>query len=169
MAREARRSPTGGRPRTDATSRYQHWLLKSEPSVYPFDQLVAEGRTAWTGVRNFSARIHLRAMKKGDHCLYYHSNEGKEVVGVARVVREGYPDPTQNDDEDWTAVDIEPVLSLARPVTLAEMRAHPRLGKMMIFRQGRLSVVPVTGDEYDTVLALGATPQGTRQLRRSRR
>jgi predicted RNA-binding protein with PUA-like domain len=131
---------------------------------------VAEGNTAWTGVRNFTARNHLRAMKKGDLCLYYHSNEGKVVVGVARVVREAYPDPTQSDEEDWTAVDLEPVESLARTVTLAEMRDHPRLSKMMIFRQGRLSVVPVTDEEYETVLALGAAaPNEARPAPKRRR
>jgi predicted RNA-binding protein with PUA-like domain len=132
-----------------------HWLIKSEPSAYSFEQLVADGKTAWTGVRNFTARNNLRAMRAGDPCLYYHSNEGKAVVGVARVVREGYEDPTSEEGGDWTAVDVEPVKALARPVTLAEMREHPVLGKMMLFRQGRLSVVPVTKDEFDTVLELG--------------
>jgi predicted RNA-binding protein with PUA-like domain len=146
----------------------QHWLIKSEPSVYPFAQLVADGKTAWTGVRNFTARNHLRAMKKGDACLYYHSNEGKAVVGVARVAREGYPDPTQGDDEDWTAVDVEPMSVLARPVPLAEMRDHPRLGKMMMFRQGRLSVVPVTEAEYAAVLALGADAERRSTQKRPR-
>ncbi len=131
-----------------------HWLIKSEPSAYSYEQLVADGETAWTGVRNFTARNNLRAMKKGDLCLYYHSNEGKAVVGVARVLREGYEDPTAK-GEDWTAVDVEPVKALARPVPLAEMRDHPLLGKMMMFRQGRLSVVPVTKEEFDAVLELG--------------
>ena len=131
-----------------------HWLIKSEPSAYSFEQLEKDGTTAWTGVRNFTARNNLRAMKKGDLCLYYHSTEGKAVVGVARVAREGYPDPSAKDG-DWTAVDVEPVKPLARPVELGEMREHPLLGKMMIFRQGRLSVVPVTKDEFDAVLELG--------------
>jgi predicted RNA-binding protein with PUA-like domain len=130
-----------------------HWLVKSEPGAYSFEQLVADGQTAWTGVRNFAARNNLRAMKKGDLCLFYHSGEGKAVVGVARVVREGYQDPTTKDD--WTAVDVAPVKALARPVTLAEMRDHERLGKMEMFRQGRLSVVPVTKDEFETVVELG--------------
>jgi len=131
-----------------------HWLIKSEPSAYAFEQLVADGKTAWTGVRNYTARNNLRAMKKGDLCLYYHSNEGKAVVGVARVVREAYPDPT-SEDEDWSAVDVEPVRALARPVPLDAMREHRVLGKMMMFRQGRLSVVPVTKEEFDAVLELG--------------
>ena len=116
-------------------------------------RLVADKRTTWDGVRNFEARNNLRAMKTGDLLLYYHSNEGKEVVGIARVVRDGYQDPT--DQDDWTAVDVEPVRALARPVGLAEMREHPLLGKMMIFRRGRLSVVPVTEEEFKAVLGLG--------------
>lgn len=130
-----------------------HFLVKSEPSVYPFDRLVTEGRTSWDGVRNFEARNNLRAMKKGDLLLFYHSNEGKAVVGVARVAREAYQDPTT--DEDWSVVDVEPVKALKRPVTLDEMRAHKLLGKMMIFRRSRLSVVPVTDEEFDTVVELG--------------
>src|SRR5579883_556542 len=119
-----------------------HWLIKSEPFKYAFEQLVRDGRTRWDGVRNFEARNSLRAMKKGDPCLFYHSNEGKAVVGVARVAREAYPDPTT--DEDFSAVDVEPVRALARPVGLDEMRTHPVLGKMAMFRRPRLSVVPVT-------------------------
>jgi predicted RNA-binding protein with PUA-like domain len=133
-----------------------HWLIKSEPTAYSYDQLVTDGRTAWTGVRNFAARNTLRAMRKGDLVLFYHSSEGKAVVGVARVVREGYADPTQDPEgEDWTAVDIEPVRPLKVPVTLDEMRVHPVLGKMVIFRQTRLSVVPVTREEFDLVVDLG--------------
>jgi predicted RNA-binding protein with PUA-like domain len=133
-----------------------HWLIKSEPTAYSFDQLVADKGTAWTGVRNFAARNSLRAMKKGDLCLFYHSSEGKAVVGIARVVREAYADPTQDPEgEDWSAVDIEPVRALKTPVTLDEMRAHPVLGKMVIFRQTRLSVVAVTKEEFDTAVELG--------------
>src|SRR5579872_5905101 len=108
------------------------FLVKSEPSVYSFDQLVADGKTVWDGVRNFEARNNLRAMKKGDLCLFYHSNEGKAVVGVARVSGEGRPDPK---DAEWTAVEIEPVRSLARPVTLAEMREHRVLAGMAMVRK----------------------------------
>jgi predicted RNA-binding protein with PUA-like domain len=140
-----------------------HFLIKSEPYVYSFDQLVADGRTAWTGVRNFEARNHLRSMKQGDLCLYYHSNEGKAVVGVARVVREAYQDPTT--DDDWSAVDVEPVRALAHPVTLQEMRSHPVIGKMMMFRRPRLSVVPVTRAEFEAVLALGDARTKARRLR----
>jgi predicted RNA-binding protein with PUA-like domain len=130
----------------------QHWLTKSEPSKYAFEQLVKDGRTTWDGVRNFEARNNLRAMKKGDLVLYYHSNEGKSVVGVARVAREAYPDPSS--DDDWSAVDIEPVRALARPVSLDELRNDRVLGQMMIFRRPRLSVVPVTAEEFELVLAL---------------
>ncbi len=131
-----------------------YWLIKSEPSAYAFEQLVKDGKTAWTGVRNFTARNNLRAMKTGDLCLYYHSNEGKAVVGVAKVAREAYADPTAKEGE-WSCVDVEPVRALARGVTLDEMRKHRVLGKMMMFRQGRLSVVPVTKEEFDAVLELG--------------
>jgi predicted RNA-binding protein with PUA-like domain len=129
----------------------QHWLIKSEPSTYSFDRLVAEGRTVWDGVRNFEARNNLRSMKKGDLCFFYHSNEGKAVVGIARVSREAYPDPR---DADWTAVDVEPVRALARPVTLEEMRNDRVLAGMAMVRRPRISVTPVTPEEYETVLAL---------------
>ena len=131
-----------------------HWLVKSEPSAYSYDQLVADGRTAWTGVRNFEARNNLRAMKKGDLLLFYHSNEGKAVVGVAKVVREAYQDATTKDD--WSAVDVEPVKALKRPVTLDEMRSDRTCSKMMLFRRTRLSVVPVTTAEFEAVLALAS-------------
>jgi predicted RNA-binding protein with PUA-like domain len=131
-----------------------HWLVKSEPSAYSFDQLVADGRTVWNGVRNFEARNNLRAMKKGDLVLFYHSNEGKAVVGVAKVVREAYQDPTTKDD--WSAVDVEPVKALKRPVTLDEMRSDRTCSKMMLFRRTRLSVVPVTPPEFEAILALAS-------------
>ncbi len=131
----------------------QCWLIKSEPFKYSFEQLVSDGRTTWDGVRNYEARNNLRAMKKGDSCLFYHSNEGKAVVGLAKVAREAYQDPTTT--EDWSAVDVEPVRALRKPVTLEAMRGHPLLKEMMIFRRGRLSVVPVTKAELDAVLALG--------------
>ena len=137
-----------------ASSARGHWLVKSEPSAYSYDQLVADGHTAWTGVRNFEARNNLRAMKKGDLCLFYHSNEGKAVVGVAKVTRAAFQDPTTKDD--WSAVDVEPVKALARPVTLDEMRADRTCSKMMLFRRTRLSVVPVTPQEFEAVLALAS-------------
>jgi predicted RNA-binding protein with PUA-like domain len=131
----------------------RHWLIKSEPSKYSFEQLVADGHTAWEGVRNFAARNNLRAMKKGDLCLYYHSTEGKAVVGVARVAREAYPDPTAKNG-DFSAVDVEPVRPLARAISLDELRSHRVLSKMMIFRQPRLSVVPIADEEFEGVLEL---------------
>ncbi len=134
-------------------AKHAHFLVKSEPSAFSFDQLVKDGRATWDGVRNFEARNNLRAMKKGDLVLFYHSNEGKAVVGIARVSREAYPDPTSK--EDWSAVDVEPVRALKRPVTLDEMRGHELLGKMVLFRKSRLSVVPVTGEEFEAVVALG--------------
>ena len=130
----------------------QYFLVKSEPFKYPFDKLTADGRTTWDGVRNFAARNNLRAMKIGDECLFYHSGEGKAVVGIARVAREAYQDPTTKDD--FSAVDLEPVRALPRPVALAELRADRVCSKMMIFRQPRLSVVPVTREEFDAVVAL---------------
>jgi len=132
-----------------------HWLVKSEPSAYSYDQLVADGRTVWNGVRNFEARNNLRAMKAGDLLLYYHSNEGKEIVGVARVARTAYPDPTS--DEDWSVVGVEPVVPLARPVGLAAIKAEPRLQEMALLRRSRLSVVPVTAAEFRLILQIGKT------------
>lgn len=128
-----------------------HYLIKSEPSVYPFRQLVADGRTAWEGVRNFEARNHLRSMKNGDTAFFYHSNEGKEIVGIARVVREAYQDPTTT--EDWSVVDVEPVRALARPVTLSAIKADPFLSTMLLVRRSRISVVPMTEAEWNAVLA----------------
>src|SRR6202050_4472043 len=120
------------------------WLVKSEPSVFSWSKLVADGVAVWDGVRNFEARNNLRAMKKGDELLFYHSNEGKAVVGTARVAREAYPEPTSPEGGDGPGVDIEPVRALKRPVTLDEMRAHKLLSTMAMFRKSRLSVVPVT-------------------------
>jgi predicted RNA-binding protein with PUA-like domain len=142
----------------DGPMKKQHFLIKSEPYKYSFSDLARDGKTTWDGVRNFEARNNLRAMKKGDLCLFYHSNEGKEIVGIARVARGGYPDPTSK--EDWSAVDIEPVKPLARSIALDEMRAHRLLGRMMIFRKQRLSVVPVTDEEFKTVLELSREKAG---------
>ena len=130
-----------------------HFLIKSEPSKYSFDRLVADGHAVWDGVRNFEARNNLRAMKKGDLCLFYHSTEGKAVVGIARVSREAYPDPTA-EGEDWSVVDVEPVRALARPVGLDELRSSKPLANMMMLRRPRLSVVSVTPEEFDVILDL---------------
>ncbi len=131
------------------------WLIKSEPTVYPWTQLVAEKSAVWDGIRSFEARTNLRAMKKGDLLLFYHSNVGKAVVGVARVKREAYQDPTT--DEDWSAIEIEPVKALAQPVTLAEIRGAKALANMALVKKSRLSVSPVTKPELDAVLAAGKT------------
>ena len=132
-----------------------YWLVKSEPTVYPWSKLEAEKTAVWDGVRSFEARNNLRAMKKGDLAFFYHSNEGKSVVGVARVKREAYQDPTT--EEDWSVVDFEPVKALTREVTLAEMRAIKPLADMALLKKSRLSVSPVTKDEFDAVLAAGKT------------
>jgi len=130
------------------------WLLKSEPSTYSFERLVADGKTRWDGVRNFTARNHLREMKEGDRCLFYHSGEGKEVVGVARVVRTAFPDPTAP-GEDWSAVEIAPVKAFPRPVTLAEMKADKELTELPMLRLSRLSVSPVNEAQFRRILQLG--------------
>jgi predicted RNA-binding protein with PUA-like domain len=132
-----------------------YWLIKSEPYKYPFSQLQKDKITTWDGVRNFEARNNLRAMKKGDFALFYHSNEGKEVVGVARVKKEAYADPTT--DEDWSVVDFEPVVALAQPVGLADIKKNAKLAQMQLLRRSRLSVVPVTPGEFKEVLAKGKT------------
>jgi predicted RNA-binding protein with PUA-like domain len=132
----------------------QFWLVKQEPSDYPWSQLVSDGRTAWTGVRNFAARLHLRAMRLGDRVLYYHSGEGPEVVGVARVARASYPDPTAKEGE-WVAVDLEPLEPLKRPVSLATIKADPSLRNLPLIRQSRLSVMPVGELEFARLLVLG--------------
>ena len=130
-----------------------YWLLKSEPDVYSFDQLMAEGETVWNGVRNNAARLHLRAMKAGDEALFYHSNIGKEAVGLCRISREAYPDPT-DDSGQWVAVSVQPIRKLARPVTLAEMKAEPGLAEFQLIRQSRLSVVPVRDEEWALILRM---------------
>lgn len=124
-----------------------YWLVKSEPDVYGFDDLLREGRSRWDGVRNYQARNNLRAMKVGDLCLFYHSNIGLEVVGIARVEREHYPDPTA-EKGDWSCVDLVPVARLARPMSLAEIKAHPDLQQVGLVRNGRLSVMPLSEAEF---------------------
>jgi len=134
-----------------------HWLVKSEPYKYSFDQLTRDGRTTWDGVRNFEARNNLRAMKRGDLLLYYHSNEGKAVVGIARVAGEARPDPSA-EGEDWSIIDVEPVKPLKAPVTLAQIKADKKLVDFALLRRSRLSVVPVTPAQFEHILALGKTP-----------
>ncbi len=131
-----------------------YWLVKSEPSVYSWEQLIKDKKTTWDGVRNYSARIHLRAMKKGDEVLYYHSNEGMEIVGIAKVYKEAYQDPTTEDD--WAAVDLKPVKKLKKAVTLSQVKTDKRLTEMALVRLGRLSVQPVTKDEWKIIMELAA-------------
>ena len=133
----------------------QHWLVKSEPHKYSWEKFNKEGRTYWDGVRNYQARNNLREMKTGDLVLYYHSNEGKEVVGIAKVVEEAYQDPT-TEDNNWLVVEIEPVKTLKVPVTLETIKADPQLQNMGLVRQGRLSVMGVKKEEFDRILALGS-------------
>jgi predicted RNA-binding protein with PUA-like domain len=132
------------------------WLVKSEPSVYSFDQLTKDGQTRWDGVRNYAARLHLRAMKKGDDVFFYHSNEGLEIVGIAKVAKEAYPDPTATEG-DWSAVDIKAVKKLKKPVAMADIKKDKRLGQMALVRIGRLSVQPVTEEEKKIVLEMAGT------------
>jgi predicted RNA-binding protein with PUA-like domain len=126
------------------------WLMKSEPHVYAWHDLVRDGGTEWDGVRNNAARLHLRAMKVGDEAFFYHSGEERSVVGVMRIAREGQPDPK---DGDWVSVAVEPVRALA-PVTLKAIKSDPRLAKMELIRQSRLSVAPVRDEEWAAILEL---------------
>jgi len=134
----------------------QYWLVKQEPGDYSWSDLEKDGHTAWTGVRNFQARSNLRAMKKGDLAFFYHSGEEKQVVGIAKVVKEAYPDPTAA-GEDWSAVDIAPVKSLKKAVTLTDVKAQKQLQDMKLVRQSRLSVSPVTSSQFEQILRLGET------------
>ena len=134
-----------------------HWLVKSEPSTYGWTQLVAEKRTLWTGVRNFTARNHLAAMKKGDLVLFYHSGEGKAVVGVAKVTAEAQPDPTANAGEGWVAAELAPVKALAAPVTLAAIKAEPKLREIPLVKLSRLSVMPIPKPAFERILGMGKT------------
>lgn len=133
----------------------RYWLIKSEPFKYAWERFVADGRTHWDGVRNFEARNNLRAMSLGDLALFYHSNEGKQIVGIAKVVRAAYADPTS--DEDWSVVDVEPLRPLVQPVTLEAVKADKLLSKMALVRRSRLSVASVEPAEFTRVLALGRT------------
>jgi predicted RNA-binding protein with PUA-like domain len=133
-----------------------YWLVKSEPEAYAWATFVKDGKTAWTGVRNYTARLNLRAMKKGDTVFFYHSNEGKEVVGVAQVIKEAYPDATA-EEGDWSCVDLKPLKALAKPVTLVDMKADAALKEMIFVKQSRLSVSPVTAAQAERLLKLGGT------------
>lgn len=130
-----------------------YWLIKSEPYKYHWDDLVKDEQTYWDGVRNYAARNHMKDMKKGDLLLFYHSNEGKEIVGIAKVVKEFYQDPTTDDDK-WVVVDVAPERKLKTPVTLADIKAEPVLSEMKLVKIGRLSVSPVTKAEFDKVIEM---------------
>ncbi len=134
----------------------EHWLVKSEPGAYSWETFVKEKGTVWTGVRNPMARNHLAAMKRGDAVLFYHSGEGKAVVGLARVAKEAHPDPTA-DDPKWLAVDLAPVKPLAEPVTLAEIKAQASLREIPLVRLSRLSVMPLPAAAFTKILAMGKT------------
>jgi predicted RNA-binding protein with PUA-like domain len=134
----------------------QYWLMKSEPSKYSFQQLVRDQSTMWDGIRNFEARNNLRAMKVGDLALFYHSNEGKSVVGVARVTRGAYPDPTAQ-GEDWSVIDLEPVTPLKAPVSLDAIRSELDLAEIALLKRPRISVVPVSKEQFARILKMGKT------------
>lgn len=131
-----------------------YWLVKSEPIKYSWEKFKEEKKTFWDGVRNFQARNNLRGMKKGDLVLFYHSNEGKEIVGIAQVVKEAYQDPT-TEDPNWVVVDLKPHLSLKKPVTLEQIKDDAILSQTGLIRQSRLSVMSFTKDQFDRVLLLG--------------
>lgn len=130
-----------------------YWLVKSEPSVYAYEQLEKDKQTSWTGIRNYAARIHLKAMKKGDEVLYYHSNEGLDIVAIAKVSKEFYQDPT-TDDDAWVTVDLKPYKRLKNPVSLVQIKNDKRLANMALVRIGRLSVQPVTEEEWKVIMEL---------------
>ncbi|RZK48708.1 MAG: EVE domain-containing protein [Pedobacter sp.] len=132
-----------------------YWLVKSEPFKYSWEQFLKDGRTFWDGVRNYQARNNLREMKEGDLVLFYHSNEGKQVVGVAKVVKEFYQDPT-TEDPNWVVVDLVPVETLKKPVTLAQIKADEYLQDISLVRQGRLSVMSLKVAEFDRIISLGS-------------
>ena len=131
-----------------------HWLIKSEPFKYSWDKFVEDKQTFWDGVRNYAARNNLRSMKKGDEVFFYHSNEGLEIVGICKVAKEAYQDPT-TEDPNWVVVDFKPVRKMKKPVSLATIKADVRLENMAIIKLSRLSVSPVTDHEWKVILELG--------------
>jgi len=130
-----------------------YWLMKSEPFKYSWDQLLKDKRTFWDGVRNYAARNNLRAMRKGDRAFFYHSNEGVEIVGIAEIIKEAYQDPTTS-EAAWVSVDIKPIQTLKKPVSLAQIKADKRLANMALIRLARLSVQPVTEKEWQIIMEL---------------
>lgn len=132
------------------------WLVKQEPSKYSWEEFLKDKKTYWDGVRNYQARNNLQAMKKGDQVFFYHSVVGKQIMGVAQVTRESYPDPT-TDDPAWVVVDLKPVKTLKVPVTLEQIKSHPQLKEISLIKQSRLSVMPLTQSEYKIILEMGKT------------
>jgi predicted RNA-binding protein with PUA-like domain len=134
----------------------KYWLVKSEPFEYSYDDLVKEKRTMWDGIRNYAARLHLRGMKKGDLVLFYHSRKGLEIVGICKVVKEYYPDPTA-ESGDWSVVDVKPVKRMKKPVTLKEIKQTPALAEIPLVRISRLSVMPIDEKSFKLILKMGET------------
>lgn len=150
-----RGKPSSKKSKSKPTGASGYWMVKQEPDTYSWDDFVRDGRTDWTGVRNFQARNNLRQMKVADRVLFYHSGKGKSVVGIAEVAKAGYPDPTSR-DAGWVAVDIKPLKALSEPVPLASIRYHPKLGKLPLIRQSQLSVMPLTKEEFDVIVTMGS-------------
>ncbi|HKW52141.1 MAG TPA: EVE domain-containing protein [Stellaceae bacterium] len=135
----------------------RYWLLKSEPSAYSWDQLVKDGRTNWSGVRNFQAANNLKAMKTGDRAFFYHSNEGLDIVGIVEIVKEAYPDPSDKQGR-FIMVDVRPLQPVKQPVTLAAIKAEPKLADLALVKQSRLSVVPVAAEEWRVICKMAGVP-----------
>jgi predicted RNA-binding protein with PUA-like domain len=133
-----------------------YWLVKSEPSIYSWQQFLEDGETCWSGIRNYAARLHLNTMRKGDHVVFYHSNEGLEAVGVAKVIRPSYQDPTTT-DERWVAVDLKPIKTFKHPVSLKTIKTDIRLKDIGLVKIGRLSVMPLTNNEFEALIELSNT------------
>ena len=134
--------------------KHQHWLVKQEPESYSWDDFVRDKKTAWEGVRSYAARLHLNGMRPGDPVLFYASGDPKSVIGIAEVTKPAFPDTTA-DEPGWVAVELKAVRPLARPVTLAEIKATPALAKIALVRQGRLSVMPLAEEEFDLIVRMG--------------
>lgn len=137
-------------------TKISYWMVKQEPETYSWDDFVKDGSTDWSGVRNYQARNNLRGMKVGDRVLFYHSGKGKEVVGLAEVIKSAYPDPT-GADEQWVAVDLKPIKALPNPVQLAAIRYDKRLSNLPLIRQSQLSVMALSKDEFDVIVAMGSS------------
>lgn len=142
-----------------AKTKSKSWMVKQEPEVYSWSDFVKDGKTDWTGVRNYQARNNLREMKSGDRVLFYHSGKDKAVVGIAEVVKAAYPDPTA-DDPQWVAVDLKPIKPFDAPVQLAAIRYDKRLSQLPLIRQSQLSVMPLTNDEFEAIVAMGKKAKG---------